>query len=166
METHKLKILPQYFKAVQDGSKTFEIRKNDRGYKVGDTLILQEYINYSDSAYYNRETPNRYTGREITKEVSYILEGGQYGLEEGYCILGLKDINKNKQEFQLGDTAYFIDEDYRNFKCKVWQVEIDNNGYSYRTDDCDFDSSDIGKWVFTSELYREMHIQNLAESEE
>ena len=49
-----------------------------------------------DSAYYNRETPNRYTGREITKEVSYILEGGQYGLEEGYCILGLKDIRKVK----------------------------------------------------------------------
>lgn len=43
MKTHELKILPQYFKAVQNGSKTFELRKNDRRFKVGDTLILREW---------------------------------------------------------------------------------------------------------------------------
>ena len=31
--THELKILPMYFQAVWDGDKTFEVRKNDRGYK-------------------------------------------------------------------------------------------------------------------------------------
>jgi len=87
---HKLKILPQYFKEVVNGNKTFEIRINGRGFKVGDTLILQEYsLLKLDTAVieYNLGT---YTGQEITKEVTYILEGGQYGLEEGYCILGLK----------------------------------------------------------------------------
>lgn len=87
---HELKILPQYFEAVQAGLKNFEIRIDDRNYKEGDTLILKEWFIGSDSANYNTETPQYYTGREITKEISYILKGGKYGLEEGYCIASLK----------------------------------------------------------------------------
>lgn len=37
---HELKILPEYFEAVTSGRKQFEIRKNDRDFKVGDQLIL------------------------------------------------------------------------------------------------------------------------------
>jgi hypothetical protein len=89
METHELKILPQYFNAVQDGSKNFEIRKNDRGFKVGDRLLLKEW-----------DSMIEYTGKEITKEISYIFDSKEsntlYGLEEGYCILGLKDIEPQK----------------------------------------------------------------------
>ncbi|MEM5599315.1 DUF3850 domain-containing protein [Niallia circulans] len=40
---HFLKIQPQYFEEVRNGNKSFEIRKNDRDFKVGDTLYLQEY---------------------------------------------------------------------------------------------------------------------------
>lgn len=87
---HELKILPQYFAAVKSGEKTFELRKNDRGYEVGDTLLLKKFV--------LREEPKKsyYTGDKIIKEISYILEGGQYGLEEGCCVLGLKDIRKVK----------------------------------------------------------------------
>lgn len=77
---HELKTLPQYFKEVANGNKTFELRKNDRGFKVDDTLLLKEC-----------SITGTYSGQEITKEVTYILEGGQYGLEEGHCILGLKE---------------------------------------------------------------------------
>lgn len=35
---HNLKILPEYYIAVSDGSKTFEIRKNDRDFHLGDIL--------------------------------------------------------------------------------------------------------------------------------
>ena len=41
--THHLKILPCYFREVASGNKTFELRKNDRDFKSGDSLILQEY---------------------------------------------------------------------------------------------------------------------------
>lgn len=88
---HKLKILPQYFKEVKEGIKTFEIRENDRDYKVEDTILLREIENKTHESPLGNFLISDYTGQEITKEVTYILEGGQYGLEEGYCILGLKE---------------------------------------------------------------------------
>ena len=40
---HELKILPEFFKAVISGEKTFEIRKYDRPFHKGDLLALNEY---------------------------------------------------------------------------------------------------------------------------
>lgn len=37
---HKLKVLEEYANAIMNGYKTFEIRKNDRDYKVGDKVIF------------------------------------------------------------------------------------------------------------------------------
>lgn len=62
---HKLKIEPVFFEAVELGWKTFEIRKNDRGFQVYDILVLQEYKN------------GKYTGKEIKKEVTYITNFNQ-----------------------------------------------------------------------------------------
>lgn len=41
--THDLKIDPIPYSRVADGSKTFEIRENDRGFQPGDTVILREF---------------------------------------------------------------------------------------------------------------------------
>jgi len=43
MKTHELKILPQYFKNVASGLKTYEVRVNDRDFKIGDIVILNEW---------------------------------------------------------------------------------------------------------------------------
>lgn len=75
--THDLKILPIYFEAVLKEVKTFEVRKNDRNFKTEDILRLREFSN------------GEYTGREVWRRVTYILEGGCYGLEEGYVILAI-----------------------------------------------------------------------------
>lgn len=40
---HELKIWPQYYSRVAEGSKTFEIRNNDRDYQRGDKVILREW---------------------------------------------------------------------------------------------------------------------------
>ena len=76
---HYLKTETEYYQAIEKGLKTFELRQNDRNYQIGDMLYLQETVN------------GVYTGRELPqKEVVYILEGGKYGLQEGYVIMQLK----------------------------------------------------------------------------
>lgn len=78
-EPHKIKIAPMYFEDLLRGIKTFELRKNDRDFKVGDTLILGEFRD------------GDYTGKEIKTEITYLLQD-YTGLIEGYCILGIKMI--------------------------------------------------------------------------
>lgn len=78
-KTHELKTWPSYFNAIINGMKTFEVRKADRPFKLGDTLLLREF---------NPNT-NEYTGACVTREISYILPGGQFGIESGYVVLGL-----------------------------------------------------------------------------
>lgn len=41
--THELKCWPQYFCRVANGSKTFEVRVNDRGFQPGDLVVLREW---------------------------------------------------------------------------------------------------------------------------
>lgn len=81
--THALKTWPEYFEQVFQGNKTFELRKNDREFKVGDTLALQEWDNYFGA----------YTGRCIDVDVTYILSGGNFGIEKGYVVMGIKRVN-------------------------------------------------------------------------
>lgn len=61
---HELKINTVYFEYVLNGEKTFEIRKNDRKYKVGDCIILNEW----DEQFKN------YTGRQIYGKIKYITD--------------------------------------------------------------------------------------------
>lgn len=85
--THELKILPEYFEAVRRGIKTFELRKKDRPYRIGDELWLREW-----------EPGRGYTGRDIARDIVYILKDcPEYGLEKGYCILGLEALNTAKE---------------------------------------------------------------------
>ena len=72
---HELKILPQYMDEVLAGNKTFELRKNDRDFQIGDTFVLREW---KDGAY---------TGRYFIQSIVYILKDcPEYGLADGYCI--------------------------------------------------------------------------------
>ena len=83
MATHKLKIWPPYFEAVASGAKPFEIRKDDRGFKAGDVLVLREWEESLTSG-------NRYTRREVRATVTYLLRGGRFGLAEEYVCMGIR----------------------------------------------------------------------------
>ena len=81
MNTHHLKIWPQWFDAVNSGKKTFEIRRDDRGFEVGDKIVLEEF----------RNGTGEYTGRNLESIITYIARGEDaesFGLKEGYCVLG------------------------------------------------------------------------------
>lgn len=73
---HQVKIASQIFMDVCIGRKTFELRKNDRDYEVGDLLEMFEYKD------------GKCTERAVRAWISYILENYK-GLEDGYCILGI-----------------------------------------------------------------------------
>ncbi len=83
---HDLKISPDYFDAVAQNIKPFEVRKNDRLFKVGDALCLREW----DSGVYTRRTTR--------KVITYILDNPDY-VKEGYVILGLAPIKKEETEW-------------------------------------------------------------------
>jgi ASC-1-like (ASCH) protein len=75
--THCLKTWPEYFELVLAGIKTFELRKNDREFKLGDTLLLQEF----DPAV------QKFTGRSFkTPKINRILKNTLPGLEDTVFI--------------------------------------------------------------------------------
>jgi len=76
-QIHDLKILPEFYQAVINGTKTFELRKDDRGFAVGDILLLREW-------------EHEYTGRQTQKVVKYILKNCIFdGLMPGYVIMAI-----------------------------------------------------------------------------
>lgn len=95
MKLHKLKILPKYYERVISGEKRFEIRKDDRNFKIGDLIKLEEF-------------EGGYTGRDSLYEIIYKLDGGFCGLEEGYCILSIKPYRTFMKRLNLDEVIIFI----------------------------------------------------------
>lgn len=86
MKVHELKTWPKYFKAIWNGDKTFEVRKNDRNYEVGDVLIFHEW---------DPET-EEYTGWKIPCRVTYILNDPMF-VKDGFVVMG---IEKGERSFR------------------------------------------------------------------
>ena len=61
--THNLKVWPEFFNLLGSDEKNFEIRKRDREFSVGDTLVLSEWS----------PTSKEFTGESRTAEVIYLL---------------------------------------------------------------------------------------------
>lgn len=83
--THELKCWPEYFRPIADGRKSFDLRKADRDFKVGDNVRLMEWEPKDDS----------FTGQDCYRHIVYILAGvgpgciaPLRGLAYGYVILG------------------------------------------------------------------------------
>lgn len=76
---HKLKILPKYFAAVCAGTKRAELRKNDRDYRVGDVLILEEALPGSDM-----------TGKSVCVCVTHVADVSDYA--PGYVLLSIAQV--------------------------------------------------------------------------
>ena len=86
MRVHEVKCWREYFTAIADGSKPFDLRRNDRDYAVGDKMRFLEWD----------DCKGAFTGRKVTRRITYMLEGvgvdalpPLHGLARGYAILGL-----------------------------------------------------------------------------
>lgn len=86
-EQHELKVLNKYFVLLLSDEKKFELRKNDRDYKVGDMLILREWV--PNIVHPNNGKDGHYTGRFVVRFITFILKGGVYGLDSDYVILSI-----------------------------------------------------------------------------
>jgi len=75
---HEIKILEQFAEEHLNGKKSWELRRNDRNYKVGDTITF---------IIVNRH--NKPTGKHYKRKITYLFEGGMYGLEKGFCIFSV-----------------------------------------------------------------------------
>lgn len=92
---HVLKVAPEYWPAIVDGSKTFEVRRNDRAYQKGDTLALYPTHdqrgnelcrpNCSDSRCH-RKPPIEF------REVTFVYSGDPRfgGVESGTVVLAIR----------------------------------------------------------------------------
>lgn len=96
MKIHELKILPKYFNDVVSGKKTFELRKNDREFQVGDVLLLKEF-NLNKKYETIEGAESYFSGKKVLRQVTYILkdETESIGLDKDYAILGIKPIDKD-----------------------------------------------------------------------
>lgn len=92
MRTHMLKTDPQVFRLSWRKVKPYEIRLDDRKYRLGDKLILQETV-YSGEQMASH--PRIYTGREL--EVTVLSKiSGVYGLKPGWCVMGVRECTRRK----------------------------------------------------------------------
>lgn len=78
---HDLKIQPEFFKAVVEGTKTFEIRRNDRNFLIGDVLVLKEY-------------DGNYTGKSQEVKITYMTD---YAQQDGYVVLGIVPVEEEAE---------------------------------------------------------------------
>lgn len=79
IRSHRLKCWPGPFDDVRRGLKTFEFRRDDRGFAVGDELVLCEYLPSLDQL----------TGDEIHAAVRYILRD-RFGVPPGHCVMSIR----------------------------------------------------------------------------
>ena len=89
---HKLKTRAPYWKAIQSGHKTFEVRRDDRGFQKGDILVLEKTRDDDPHLYDMDGFGFDAEPKSIRKRVSYILTGGQFGREPGVIVMGLQDV--------------------------------------------------------------------------
>lgn len=94
--THDIKIHPQFFCRVKDGTKTFEVRENSRAYQPGDFVLLREWnpeiVEKSEEWGPSGETdywqgPKGYTGQSITAKVGFVLP-----IDGGNVVFSLLDV--------------------------------------------------------------------------
>lgn len=98
---HELRAWPNYFQPMWDGRKTFEIRYDDRGFQRGDQVVLREWDLKAScdctSGKHNAASCARYTGREISAEIGYVMaftpsRGNQRGFSGGgYVVFSICD---------------------------------------------------------------------------
>jgi hypothetical protein len=92
MQVHTLKIAPMFYKRAIDGSKPFEIRKDDRDYQTGDLIEMYEY---SSAMSWSAERRAKTKSNMVYGQITYITKFNQ---QEGLVVFGYKKLSRKKFE--------------------------------------------------------------------
>ena len=90
-KVHEIKIQQEFVVPILDGRKTFEIRLNDRGYKLDDYVRFKPVdeegnplINY----------PAAETIKRKLYKITYSISN--FGMKDGYIVFGIREIETPK----------------------------------------------------------------------
>lgn len=96
MKLHELKIKHKYLFQVNSGRKTFELRKNDRDYQVGDLI---HFIDLKDE---KPSVLDQIIDTDALYKITYVLKDvPEYGLDKDYCILGIKKLKIEEDSYEI-----------------------------------------------------------------
>lgn len=94
MNVHQLKTWPRHFSAIWNNDKAFELRINDRDFRVGDVLHLLEW---EPAPTYSVDKAGAYTGRSVLVSVTYILNASEEQpkfVPDNWVIMSIKLLQK------------------------------------------------------------------------
>lgn len=100
--THELKIWPEYFNEVRGGRMKFQLRRNDRDYRVGDELLLKEWDPTVCYGHRGEACEPHYTSREVKARVDYLMTAADVAgfgyrgispIDRGYVIMSISLIS-------------------------------------------------------------------------
>lgn len=83
---HEIKLDISFCDLVNDGIKTFEVRKNDKNYQIGDLVRFKPV----GVCFHPVEHPIK----DKTYKITYVLSG--WGIEEGFCVFAIKESEAEK----------------------------------------------------------------------
>lgn len=107
---HFLKVLPKYFEAIVTCRKSFEVRKKDRNYKIGDLIAFNEFD----------PDGSGYTGRSFIVHITYILDDDRYS-KDGYVILSIASCIIHALPFVLSENVLNFDCGENCTSCPIYK---------------------------------------------
>lgn len=157
MKTHNLKLSIEFCDAVLSGEKTFEVRKNDRGFQTGDLI---RFIPTDGTSYRSSDgTVREHAKHEIsghTYKITYILNG--WGIKNGYVVLGIR-MKRSELEKYLGQKVEIKLSDgdiLKGVLHKTGEEQFKDNLNLYLPQKRYFMTDDVGSCV--SCMFRSSHV--------
>ena len=85
-KVHELKTWQQPFDDVWNNEKTFEVRKDDRGFRLGDELLLREFDHVG----------MKYLDGRIQAKIIYLISLDNFLPCDGHVAMGIKVLKRQR----------------------------------------------------------------------
>lgn len=94
---HTLKTWPAFFQQAWDRKKPFELRKDDRDFEAGQSVLLEEWI-----PPHQEQAEGRHTGRWILGPITNVVrDAPHFGLMPGFCVFSYQEQFRSSHDEQF-----------------------------------------------------------------